>query len=119
MFHRQYSKVPTFYQHKGIMSSKIDYIIHIDCGVNIKYTVKTEDRNPLNVSDHTLLICIIPGIIKDTYRSPGKIKNIKRLKWARCYQKKYQEAIRESVANIDIVIHFSVSLLHNCFFFCD
>ncbi|CAC5389756.1 unnamed protein product [Mytilus coruscus] len=98
-----YPKVPTFYHHNGVMSSQIDYIIHKDCDVNFTYTVKIEDRNPLNVSDHTLLIAVVPGIIKGSQSSLGKKQIIKRPNWARCDKEKYQEAIRESVANIDTV----------------
>ncbi|VDI17433.1 Hypothetical predicted protein [Mytilus galloprovincialis] len=67
------------------------------------YTVKIDDRNPLNVSDHTLLIAIIHGVIKGSQSSIGKKQIIKRPNWTRCDKEKYQEAIRESVTNIDTV----------------
>ncbi|CAG2236429.1 unnamed protein product [Mytilus edulis] len=98
-----YPKAPTFYHHNGVMSSQIDYILHKDCDVNFIYTVKIEDRNPLNVSDHTLLIARIHGVIKASQSSVGKKQIIKRPNWARCDKEKYQEAIRESVTNIDTV----------------
>ncbi|VDI03339.1 Hypothetical predicted protein [Mytilus galloprovincialis] len=98
-----YPKAPTFYHHNGVMSSQIDYFIHKDRDVNFIYTVKIDDRNPLNVSDHTLLIAIIHGVIKASQSSVGKKQIIKRPNWTRCDKEKYQEAIRESVTNIDTV----------------
>ncbi|VDI15595.1 Hypothetical predicted protein [Mytilus galloprovincialis] len=54
---------PTFYNQNKISKSQIDYFLHKRAEKNIRYTISISDMEPLNVSDHTIVIAKVLGTL--------------------------------------------------------
>lgn len=91
---------PTFYNHNKISKSQIDYFLHKKAEKNIRYTVSISDMEPLNVSDHTIVIAKVVGTLNRKQRQITKI--VKRPDWRKCDKQIYQEAITTKLKEIDL-----------------
>jgi hypothetical protein len=68
--------------------SQIDYIMHKDIERHISYKVCIYDIEPLNVSDHTLVIAELKGEIIRKHRKLTTI--MKRPNWRKCDKDLYK-----------------------------
>ena len=69
--------------------SQIDCIMHQDIERHISYKVCIYDMEPLNVSDHTLVIAELKGEIIRMHRKLTTITN--RPNWRKCDKDLYKE----------------------------
>ena len=66
----------TFYHHNQKSTSQIDYIMHKSKEKAMEYRVKILDLEPLNVSDHTLVIADMSGTVTKKKRNENVIIKI-------------------------------------------
>ena len=78
----KYPTKTTFYHHNQRSTSQIDYIMHKSTEKTMEYRVKILDLEPLNVSDHTLVIEDMSGTVTKKKRNENVI--IKRPDWRKC-----------------------------------
>ncbi|CAC5420034.1 unnamed protein product [Mytilus coruscus] len=95
----KYPIKPTFYNHNKISKSQIDYFLHKRAVKNIQYTVSILNIQPLNVSDHTIVIAEVIGILNRKQRQITKM--LKRPDWRKCDKDIYQETIATKLKEID------------------
>jgi hypothetical protein len=84
-----YPAKPTCFNHNRMSMSQIDYIMHQDIERHISYKVCIYDMEPLNVSDHTLVIAELKGEIIRKHRKLTTITN--RPNWRKCDKDLYKE----------------------------
>ncbi|CAC5416987.1 unnamed protein product [Mytilus coruscus] len=87
----KYPIKPTFYNHNKISKSQIDYFLYKRAEKKIRYTVSISDIEPLNISDHTIVIAEVLGTLIRKQRQITKM--VKRPDWRKCDKDRYQEAI--------------------------
>ena len=90
----------TFYSHNNIATSQIDYFMHKVAERSMQYKVTIKDMEPLNVSDHTLVITEIKGTIARKERTIDK--TIKRTNWKKCDKQLYQDIVSSKLSEIEL-----------------
>ena len=94
-----YPTKSTFYHHNQKSTSQIDYIMHKSKEKAMEYRVKILDLEPLNVSDHTLVIADMSGTVTKKKRNENVI--IKRPDWRKCDKQIYQQNIVENLTELN------------------
>jgi hypothetical protein len=94
-----YPEKPTFFNHNKMSMSQIDYIMHQDIERHISYKVCIYDMEPLNVSDHTLVIAELKGEIIRKHRKLTTI--MKRPNWRKCDEDLYKETLVQGLSKIE------------------